>query len=240
MAAVTAAMTSAGVAVHADDDADLCMPPDVSIAVQARDQAQSPNGQNPQNPQTPQNPPPPAEPAPKPRPHLYLGPDIGVFIPTSGRTRNAFGGSWFDFGLGLGPIAHLSENGRFAPDLHFITQAANGNRMFFGLVGVEYRRPFGVRFPHPEQQGGGGAEPVLHRPDWVPYVGASADLMVGQLRDVSVGEHSVVHSGGSGSLFIGINFRDHAFFEARYREDTVIETFDLSGFSLNAGYRFRF
>lgn len=74
----------------------------------------------------------------------------------------------------------------------------------------------------------------------MPYTGVSADLMVGQLRDVSVDEHSVVHSGVSGSVFIGINYRIHAFIEARFRADSVIESFDLSGFSLNMGYRFRF
>lgn len=185
-------------------------------------------------------PPAPEEPKPKPRRHLYVGPDVGVFLPTSARTQRAFKSAWVDVGLGLGAIAHLKEGGRFAPDIHILSQVANGNRLFFGLVGIDYRHPFGVKFPHPADSNRDGAQSPMPIPNWVPYFGASADLMVGDLRDVSEGIHSAVRTGLSGSLFAGINFRDHAFMEARYREDTVVKSFDLSGFSFNVGYRFRF
>ena len=208
--------------------------------------------------QTPPNPTPP-----KPKIRIDVGPNIGVYIPTSSKTRSQFGSTWWDYGVGFG-LNRVRTAGGFRPDLHILSQAADGNRFFIGLVGVEYRKAllFGMRRPqtpsgkngdgNAQPQGGSGkpgdgngappenpvpAKPKL--PYLLPYFGFSADLAVGDLRDVGDDVHSGVRTGFSGTAFLGVNIGRGFYFETRYREVTQFKGFDLSGLNFTAGYRFR-
>ena len=153
--------------------------------------------------------------------------------------------------------------GSVKPDLHFLSQSKNGNRLFFGLVGIEYRRPLLFGFPKPPKPGeapkGGENDPpsndggenkppapegnpalMFHKPPFIPYVGISADLAIGEIRAAADGVHSGIRTGAVGSAFFGLNIGDNAFVEARYQQSTVIKSFDLSGVKLSAGIRFKF
>jgi hypothetical protein len=213
---------------------------------------QAPPGQNPPG----QNPPetPDSKPKPKPRRPVFLGFDTGVFIPTSSRTRDKFGSTWLDIGPSFGRITGPKLRGALTPDIHILSQSHDGNRLFVGLLGLEYRRPLSFGRSHrpsgpavpPGEDGkpgeppsGDKANPVASDPT-KPYFGFSADLSVGDIRDVQDGIHSGVRTGAAGSVFLGLKIRDRAFIEARYRQTSVVKSFDLSGFQLSAGYRFRF
>ena len=50
--------------------------------------------------------------------------------------------------------------------------------------------------------------------------------------------HNSFNVGVGASEFVGVNFGDSAFLEARYYEFSSIHSFDFSGLSLDAGYRF--
>ena len=50
--------------------------------------------------------------------------------------------------------------------------------------------------------------------------------------------HNSFQVGAGGSAFVGVNFGDSAYLEARYYELSHANGFDLSGLNLEAGYRF--
>jgi hypothetical protein len=71
-----------------------------------------------------------------------------------------------------------------------------------------------------------------------PYIGASADLFLTQIRDDSDGIISRVRGAGGGSVFIGTRFSHSAYVQARYFLVSDVRGFDLSGVNLTTGYRF--
>ncbi len=151
---------------------------------------------------------------------FQIGPEVGVYLPTSAKTRNEFGGSWFTIGLGLGSINQVRAQGQVAFDLQVLYQQKNGNHVFLAPVGVSYRTAV--------SQSGGNTV----------YVGAAADLYLADLRAQDYDVHSGLRTGFGGSVLAGVNFGDSAFLEARYLAVSRIKGFDLSGLDLTAGYRF--
>lgn len=224
---------------------------------------QPPSGKEQPPPNTPPNAQPqqpPAEPQkPKPKRRFYLGPNLGVYLPTDSKTQRRFGSTWFNFGLGVGAIAGIRPSGRISPDLHFLSQSNNGNRAFVGMLGIEYRRPlFFGRIPRRKPAPGPGGQPGSEEegqsgpdgpngqaarkfaPYLLPYIGVSADFVFADLRSVADGVHSGLRYGGGGSGFLGLKIGQRAFFEARYTALSTIKSFNLSGFQLSTGYRFSF
>lgn len=214
-----------------------------------------------------QNPPakPPArapEPTRKPRYVIYVGPDLGVYLPTSAKTRSRFGSSWFSFGAGITPVYASTTKGRFSPDLQFISQSSGDDYAFFGLLGLEYRQALVKRHRRATKSDAGApgapaanadsaeaqqkdkpktdhkSEPETLR-NYIPYFGFTVDEAVGDLRSIEDNIHSGVRTGVAGSAFLGVTFRNRAYFEARYTQTSVLKSFDLSGFILSAGVRFR-
>lgn len=151
---------------------------------------------------------------------FQIGPEVGVYLPTSSKTRSEFGGSWLTIGLGLGSINQVKSQGQVAFDLQVLYQSKNGNHVFLAPVGVSYRTAV--------SQSGGNTV----------YVGAAADLYLADLRAQDYDVHSGLRTGFGGSVLAGVNFGDSAFLEARYLAVSQIKSFDLSGLDLTAGYRF--
>ena len=221
----------------------------VTYTAVLRDPQQPAQNQDPNRPnQPPPNPPAPQQPSParKPKFSIYLVPDIGVYMPTSSKTRERFGGDWFSYGIGLSSISTPHNNGRVSPDIQFLSQSNGDDTVFFGLIGLEYRQSllFGQRRKPvnqpPNPQPGGQPQPEAERkPSYVPYFGVSAYEAVGDLRAVEDNVHSGVRTGVAGAAFLGIEYQNQAYFEARYVQTSVLKSFDLSGFSLTIGYRFK-
>lgn len=162
--------------------------------------------------------PPPA--AEKKRSRFRIGPEIGLYLPTSSKARSEFGSSWLSIGLGLGDIGRISPKGQTTFDLQILYQSRNGNHAFLAPVGVAYRT--GI------SQSGVNTT----------YVGAAADVYFADLRSGTYNVHSGIRTSGGVSVLIGENFGDSGFLEARYLFVPKIQGFDLSGANLTAGYRF--
>jgi len=152
--------------------------------------------------------------------HFRIGPEVGLFLPTSAKTRDRFGSSWLSLGIGLGQVDQVTEKGQTSLDLNILYQSRNGNSALVAPIGVAYRIALG--------QGGVNT----------PYAGISADLVLADLRSKQDNVNHGLQTGAGGSAFVGVNFGNSGFLEARYLAISSIKSFDLSGLNLSAGYRF--
>ena len=170
----------------------------------------------------PETAPPPATPQPEPkrRNRFRIGPEVGVYLLTSGKARSQFGNSAVSLGIGLGSIAQAPTQGRLALDLQVQYQTRNGNHMFLAPLGLAYRKAL--------NQGGPN----------VTYVGATVDLDFVDIRSGEYNVHSGVRTAFGASPLIGVSFGDTGFLEARYLYVSRVKGFDLGGLNLSAGFRF--
>ena len=170
----------------------------------------------------PETTPPPAAPQPEPkhRNRFRIGPEVGVYLLTSGKARSQFGNSAVSLGIGLGSIAQAPTQGRLALDLQVQYQTRNGNHMFLAPLGLAYRKAL--------NQGGPN----------VAYVGVTADLDFVDIRSGEYNVHSGVRTAFGASPLIGVSFGDTGFLEARYLYVSRVKGFDLGGLNLSAGFRF--
>lgn len=199
---------------------------------------QPPPGQQPP-PVTPPPATPPGAPPPRKRPAIYIGPEVGVFLPTGSKAQHQFGSAWLGYGVSFGGIERLRPGGKFGLDINLVSQTNGDDYTYLGLVGAEYRFPLiPVHRAHPS--GGSPAPPPEPRRLLVPYVGVSADVALSYMRAIEIGIRSGIRTGFSGSMFLGLDIGTRAYVEARYIGVTEIGGLDLSGASLNAGYRFKF
>ena len=163
-------------------------------------------------------PPPPQQPKKKQR--FRIGPEVGVYLPTSSKARNEFGSTWVTLGVGLGSIGQVTAKGQTSLDLQILYQTKGDNHVFLAPLGIGYRTAISQSGPQ------------------TTYVGATLDLYLADLRSGLYNVHSGLRTGGGGSLLLGENFGDSGFLEARYLFVSEIKDFDLSGLNITAGYRF--
>lgn len=149
-----------------------------------------------------------------------FGPAVGVYLPADGKTRDRFGDAWYSIGLGLGSINPVSEKGNLTLDLNLLYHGRDGNHAFFAPLGVGYRIA------------------LSDDTSVIPYAGVSADLNFSDITSNPDNIHNSFQVGAGGSVFLGANFGDSAFVEARYYELSDVSGFDLSGLGVDAGYRF--
>lgn len=157
----------------------------------------------------------------KPR-RFRLGPEVGVYLPTNSRTRDRFGDAWLSLGLGFGPISGITSKGQLGFDLSLNYQQHEGNRVFLLPLGLGYRVAL---TQNPESK-------------TVPYAGVTGDVYLADVRSIPDNIHSGIRAGGGGSVLLGVNFGESGNLEARYQFVSHIQSFDFSGLSLRAGYRF--
>lgn len=162
----------------------------------------------------------PSPSGPKKRPRFRVGPEIGVYLPTSSKARSQFGNTWLTVGLGIGSIGRVTSQGQTSLDLQILYQSKNGNHAFLAPIGVGYRVA------------------LSQSSSATPYVGVTADVYLADLRSGDYDVHSGIRTGFGGSALAGINFGDSGFLEARYLAVSRIKGFDLSGLDVTAGYRF--
>ena len=172
------------------------------------------------NSTAPETPPAPPQPETKRSNRFRIGPEVGVFLLTSGKARSQFGNSAVSLGLGLGSIAQASTQGRLALDLQIQYQTRNGNHLFLAPIGVGYRKALNE-----------GTSSVA-------YVGVTGDLDLVDIRSSDYDVHSGIRTAFGASPLIGVSFGDSGFLEARYLYVSRVKGFDLSGLNLSAGYRF--
>lgn len=162
---------------------------------------------------------------------LYIGPQVGVYLPTDRLARQRFGDQWTNVGLGLGPIVAPSDQGETTYDLTFISSRTRiqgtNNRVFQQSILVV---PVNILY----RKGFGAAEGNGVRGYWGGSVGAIVTQMESQFDDIKSGWRS----GWGGSAFVGVVLSKQAYAEARYFQSTKIKAFDLSGLNLSVGVRF--
>lgn len=154
-----------------------------------------------------------------------IGVDLGLFIPSDGKTRSRFGKSWGNIGIGLGRPDTPSGTGRVGLDFSVISKSSGDHHAFVAPLGVYYRRAF-------------NASDVQSGRSLIPYYGVSADLVVLDLRSPEDDVHSRFRLGYGGSAIIGTTIGASGFAEAKYQAIGKVKGFDLSGASFTIGVRF--
>ncbi len=151
-----------------------------------------------------------------------IGPSVGVYLPTDSKTRDRFGSTWVSLGLGFGPFDVIKAQGQLGFDLNLQYQKHDDNHVFLLPVGLGYRIALTK-----------DAEARA-----IPYAGVTGDLVFADVRSVADNVHSGFRTGAGASALIGVNFGSNTNLEARYQFISRIKSFDFSGLSLTAGYRF--
>jgi hypothetical protein len=200
------------------------------IAARAQDtqtpQTSQPSYQGgvPAGPSTETPPPPPL--AENRKPHLLIGINAGVFVPSSGKARNRFGNAWWSAGIGVGAIPKATGRGSFGLDLRTKYQSASNDRhVFVGSLGAEYRRRFDPNDNAAQQQ-------------YIPYYGVSVDAIFTDISSPQDNVHSGINTTAGASVFVGTTIGQQEFLTLRYEAMPDVKGFNFSGLSLTAGVRF--
>lgn len=151
---------------------------------------------------------------------LRVGPEAGVFLPSSGRAQDRFGDAWFSVGVGIGGIEDPDSRGKVSPDFDLFYQTHGSNHAFFLPVGASYRQALGRS---------GRLE---------PYAGAGLYGVLTDLRSDQDGVQSRYRPAYAASLFAGLQYGRHGLLEVRYYAITRVRSLDLSGLNVKVGYRF--
>ncbi len=151
-----------------------------------------------------------------------IGPSVGVYLPTDSKTRDRFGSSWVSIGLGFGPFDVIKAQGQLGFDLNLQYQKHDDNHAFLLPVGLGYRIAL--------------TKDTEARV--IPYAGVTGDIVFADVRSVADNVHSGFREGAGASALIGVNIGTNTNLEARYQFISRIKSFDFSGLSLTAGYRF--
>ena len=149
-----------------------------------------------------------------------FGPEVGVYFPSNGKVQDAFGTAWFNFGLGIGDVQQVKNGGHLQFDFSVLAQTRGDKQIYIAPVGVSYQYGLGSK-------GTTG-----------PYVGASANFVLTQLRDDDAHIVTRIRGTGGGSVFIGTSFGPRAYVQARYYGMGAIRGFNFSGFNIGTGVRF--
>ena len=150
---------------------------------------------------------------------VFVGPNVGVFLPTSSFLRDKLGNSWFSIGAGRMNPEQAKER-KFSPDFNMISKRANGNALFmasatYGIVspfnesGSEFRPYFAIR---------GGLS-------YIDYAITDGGTRRGGKK-----------IGYNFNAEIGLIFADRVALSARYDFFSQHEGINFNGFSLNLKY----
>ncbi|MBC7807633.1 MAG: hypothetical protein H7145_15980 [Akkermansiaceae bacterium] len=157
-----------------------------------------------------------------------FGPQIGFFFPTSGRTRDAFGETWVNYGIGFQPLDLQTRRGSATLDIAAFSARRSGARAFVVPISLIYKIALG---------GGRDVEGETDR-GINPYTGFSLGLYLTDLRADRYNVSSGWQGGFGGSALFGVTYQRSIFVEARYHLISELKTFDLSGLNLSVGARF--
>jgi hypothetical protein len=166
----------------------------------------------------------------EPRRRTLIGLNLGVYIPTSDKARDAFGATFLNFGFGLGRFRTPSAKGAFGFEYSFIVNrgifpGGNNRAILVPLGGVYVRR---LTQATSEEAATG----------WAPYAGASVNVIPNNIRADEFGVNSKWRFAAGGSLFVGAVWKGQYSIQARYYGMTSVAGINLSGLNLTTGFRF--
>lgn len=154
------------------------------------------------------------------RKRYRFGPQLGMYFPTDERTRNRFGGSWTNLGIGIGGVPDAPQEGRLAFDAYVIYNSRGRNQALIAPVGVSYRRS------------------LSNSSSVMPYIGGNASLYITDIRSEIDGVRAGIRATPGASIMGGLAVGQGGYFEARYHFIPEVSSFQLSGLNLTAGLRF--
>lgn len=158
-----------------------------------------------------------------------IGPEIGTSYLLDSKTRNTFGSSVTNFGIGFGSSEVVPAlNGRLGLDLSILRPredtAFGENKALVIFAGPQFSRVLG-----------NNAVNELTR--FVPYYGASVNAVYAQVKVPGAGINSNGIGAGA-SAFAGASFNKRVYLEGRLRAATKVEDYNFSTASLTLGVRF--
>lgn len=157
-----------------------------------------------------------------------FGPQIGFFFPTDARTREAFGDTWVNYGIGFQPLDLQSRRGSATLDIAAFSARRGDARAIIVPVSLIYKIALG---------GGRDVEGETDR-GLIPYTGLSLGVYLADLRADRYNVTSGWQGGFGGSALFGVTYQRNLFVEARYHLISEMKTFQLSGLNLSIGARF--
>jgi hypothetical protein len=150
---------------------------------------------------------------------LLLGPQADVYFPTSSKTQDAYGSSWTSISVGIGSAYQANPQGSISPFLTILYNTHDSNRAFLLPVGVGY-------------------EKSLSSSPTSGYYGIDAVLLAADQLAPSYGVHSGFRYGGGVRPLVGYEFGRNAYVQGSYLFASSIKSFDFSGATIEAGFRF--
>lgn len=162
------------------------------------------------------------------RQKLRVGPDVQVFFPTAGKTRDRYGDSWFGVGFGFGSVRPEGLLGRWSGEISLLHNKRTTRAPERTIRHEAYVIPVGIAYRR------GLAKDIRSR----PYVGASADLVLADFNSPTDGIGWGLRAGAGASLLGGVTFGTNGYIEARYLAASRVKGLDFSGLALNGGLRF--
>ncbi|MFM7321261.1 MAG: hypothetical protein ACKO5K_07030 [Armatimonadota bacterium] len=153
------------------------------------------------------------------------GPQIGVFVPSSGGVRQRFGDRWSNFGFGWGAVRAPKQGGAWSADLSFLSNRRTrdgdqGNALLVPFGG-EYRIALG--------------EPAGV---WRPYGGGTVGGVAAWLDDPLSGRAVRGRIAPSAGLFAGVAFGARAYVEVHGYAFGRTGDWSAGGWNFAAGVRF--
>ena len=149
----------------------------------------------------------------------YLGPDIGVYYPTSATLKAALGDQWWSFGLSATKSG--TNQKAMGPSFNGVSQTKNGNRALMLSYSYGLFQPMG---------GGGrrgGNDGII--PFFALRAGAS-------YIDYRIGTASGSKFGYNANAEVGVIFSDRMTLSARYDIFSAHDGLRFDGFSINLRY----
>lgn len=206
--------TCTGVAVVAAAAASALLPMGGAFAQTPAPPAADPVPDTPRTPVVP-------EPINQGRSRLLIGPELGTYLLTDSKARDAFGQSFFNYGIGLGLIPTANRAGLLNFEASVIAARRSGSSAIIAPVGAVYRVGLGNEYASTR-----------------PYVGVSANLFITDLQSDKYNVGSSVRVTGGASVLAGLSFSRRGYIQARYYGIAPTRGFNLSGANFTAGVRF--
>jgi hypothetical protein len=169
-----------------------------------------------------------AEEKPKRKP-FFLTPNAGVYLPTHGKTKDAFGSSWTGLGVGVNPEAFGWDEPDFeiggvalSPYFGYFNTKERGNDAHIIPIGVETRWVFG------------------NDEAFKPYVGLGLSVSAVKFEDRDAGVKTGWKVAPGGRILLGSEFNKWLNIHASYNLMSDVKGYNFSGFSIEAEITFYF
>lgn len=152
---------------------------------------------------------------------LRVGPELGLFIPTTNLVRNRFGNDWFSVGIGLGQYAAAPVTGQWSFDIGLISNTSGSNAAYLLPLGPEYRIG------------------LTRGRSVTPYLAAEGDIVPTDIRSETDNVPYGIRTSWGGGAFGGLDFGNGiARIEGGYRWFTQVAGYTFSGAEVSLGLRF--